>query len=148
MILLIWRSVEVAAGTAQLCTIETVAKIAYFEIQSDDLDRAQRFFHAVFGWEATRQEGLLIEYLRVTTGGIRGGILPRPAPAPAERSGTNAFVCSVEVADFDAVAATILANGGRVALEKFAVPGTCWQGYFLDPDGNTFGIFQPDTGAR
>ncbi len=33
------------------------------------------------------------------------------------------------------------------ALGKFAVPGKCWQGYFLDPEGNTFGIFEPDENA-
>jgi predicted enzyme related to lactoylglutathione lyase len=27
------------------------------------------------------------------------------------------------------------------------VPGVCWQGYFLDTEGNTFGIFQPDQSA-
>jgi uncharacterized protein len=33
-------------------------------------------------------------------------------------------------------------------LPKFAVPGVCWQGYFIDTEGNTFGIFQPDPAAR
>jgi uncharacterized protein len=26
--------------------------------------------------------------------------------------------------------------------------GVCWQGYFLDTERNTFGIFQPDTKAQ
>lgn len=34
-----------------------------------------------------------------------------------------------------------------VALPKFAVPKTCWQGYFVDPEGNTFGIFEVDANA-
>jgi hypothetical protein len=38
-------------------------------------------------------------------------------------------------------------RGGAVALPKFAVPKVCWQGYFLDSEGNTFGIFQPDASA-
>ena len=54
----------------------------------------------------------------------------------------------MEVANFDSVAAEIMKRGGRVALEKFAVPGVCWQGYFIDPDGNTFGLFQPDPQAK
>jgi uncharacterized protein len=28
------------------------------------------------------------------------------------------------------------------------VPGTCWQGYFIDTEGNTFGIFQVDEEAK
>jgi len=35
----------------------------------------------------------------------------------------------------------ILSNHGQVALPKFAIPGRCWQGYFLDEDHNVFGIF-------
>jgi len=36
----------------------------------------------------------------------------------------------------------ILSLGGKTALPKFAVPGVCWQGYFIDTEGNTFGLFQ------
>jgi predicted enzyme related to lactoylglutathione lyase len=54
----------------------------------------------------------------------------------------------MQVTDYDGTAKAILQNGGQVALEKFAVPGTCWQGYFLDLEGNTFGLFQVDENAR
>ncbi len=74
-------------------------------------------------------------------------MLKRPANTPPPECGTNAFVCSFEVADFDAVAETILDRGGQVALPKFAVPATCWQGYFVDCEGNTFGLFQVDPNA-
>jgi predicted enzyme related to lactoylglutathione lyase len=53
----------------------------------------------------------------------------------------------MEVSDFEATVKCITDAGGIVALPKFAVPGVCWQGYFLDPDGNSFGIFQPDPSA-
>jgi predicted enzyme related to lactoylglutathione lyase len=120
---------------------------SYFEIQAADPKRAIDFYRTVFGWTFTRVEGLPVEYWRVQTDGSRGGLLRRPAPAPAPQQGTNAFVCSMEVAEFDAVARRIADAGGIVALPKFAVPGVCWQGYFLDPEGNTFGIFQPDEAA-
>ena len=54
----------------------------------------------------------------------------------------------MEVANFDSSAQKIVNLGGQVALPKFAVPGVCWQGYFLDPEGNTFGFFQPDAEAK
>ncbi len=120
---------------------------AYFEIQANDVRRAVGFYESVFGWTFARSEGLPVEYWRIETDGPRGGVLQRPAPAPAPEQGTNAFVCSMEVADFEATAKAILDAGGIVALPKFAVPGVCWQGYFLDPEGNTFGIFQPDPSA-
>ena len=120
----------------------------YFEIQADDPRRAVELYGNVFGWKFDQVPGLPVEYWRIETGGIRGGLLKRPAKTPPPECGTNAFVCSVEVEDFDKTAERILRGGGMVALPKFAVPGTCWQGYFLDTEGNTFGIFQPDENSR
>lgn len=40
-----------------------------------------------------------------------------------------------------------LAESLLFALPKFAVPKTCWQGYFVDTEGNTFGIFEVDANA-
>jgi len=122
--------------------------LGYFEIQVEDIARAVHFYSGVFGWKFSEQEGLPIEYMRIDTGSIRGGLLKRPAPAPKPQSGTNAFVCSFEVEDFDTTALKIEQNGGTVALAKFAVPGKCWQGYFLDTEGNTFGLFEVDEEAR
>ena len=118
--------------------------IAYFEIQADDPKKAVVFYSEVFGWKFIRDENLPIEYWRIETEGANGGLLKRPAAVPPQQSGTNAYVCSKQVEDFDKTAEKILKNGGLVALPKFAIPGKCWQGYFLDPQGNTFGLFQVD----
>jgi uncharacterized protein len=115
----------------------------YFEIQADDPSRAINFFAGVFGWRFSEVKGLPIPYWRIETGNNSGGgLLQRPASVPPPRSGTNAFVCSFQVENFDASQETILARGGIVALPKFHVPGRCWQGYFIDTEGNTFGIFE------
>lgn len=120
----------------------------YFEIQADNPRRAVDFYSKVFGWKFDEVKGLPIPYWRIETGGSRGGLLQRPAKTPPPECGTNAFVCSLEVEKFDATAKTIEQAGGIVALPKFAVPGTCWQGYFVDPEGNTFGIFEVDEKAK
>jgi predicted enzyme related to lactoylglutathione lyase len=117
----------------------------YFEIQADQTDRAHRFYTGVFGWKFTKAGGTPVEYWRIETGdGGRGGLLKRPAPPPPMYCGTNAYVCSFEATNYDQMADAILKLGGTIALPKFAVPGVCWQGYFLDTEGNTFGVFQPD----
>jgi len=121
---------------------------SYFEIQADDTSRAVNFYREIFGWTFTRAEGLPVEYWRIETEGPRGGLLKRPAKTPPPEHGTNAFVCSMEVVNFDATAAKALSAGGQIALPKFAVPGVCWQGYFIDTEGNTFGIFQADSAAK
>jgi predicted enzyme related to lactoylglutathione lyase len=120
----------------------------YFEIQADDPRRATDFYKKIFGWKFEKAEGLPVEYWRIETGDTRGGLLKRPAKTPPPEFGTNAFVCSIEMDDFDAAEQKILNAGGQVALPKFAVPGVCWQGYFLDTERNTFGIFQPDESAK
>ena len=120
----------------------------YFEIQADDTQRAVDFYKGVFGWKFEQVYGLQVEYWRIETGGARGGLLKRPAPPPPPQCGTNAFVVSLEVENFDETAHKIVSLGGNIALPKFAVPGICWQGYFIDAEGNTFGLFQVDATAK
>lgn len=120
----------------------------YFEIQANDIQRAANLYKGAFGWRFVKADGLPIEYWRIETGGARGGLLKRPAQPPPPQSGTNAFVCSMEVENFDETSEKILSLGGEVALPKFAIPGTCWQGYFVDTEGNTFGIFEVDESAK
>ena len=122
--------------------------IGYFEIQSSLPERDIKFYQAVFEWKFIKEEHLPIEYYRIETNGINGGVLKRPAKIPPAESGTNAFVCSIQVSNFDKTSQIILQNGGQIALPKFAVPGKCWQGYFIDPDNNTFGIFEVDENAK
>lgn len=110
--------------------------------------RAVQFYREIFGWKFTKAEGMPVEYWRIETDGPRGGLLKRPAAKPPEMSGTNAFTCSMEAADFDGVAALVIKNGGKVAMDKFAVPGVCWQGYFFDTEGNVFGLFEVDPKAK
>ena len=112
------------------------------------MNRASGFYTAVFGWTFSEVEGLSIPYWHIETdSGSGGGLLKRPAERPPAQSGTNAFVCSFEVEDFDKASAKILSLSGIVALPKFPVPGKWWQGYFIDTEGNTFGIFEVDEKA-
>jgi predicted enzyme related to lactoylglutathione lyase len=119
----------------------------YFEIQADDVKRARDFYSAILGWKFSEVPGLPVEYWRIDNGGVGGGLLKRPAPRPPMQSGTNAFVCSFQVENFDVAADGVTQLGGIVALPKFAVPGRCWQGYFIDTEGNTFGVFEVDEKA-
>jgi len=121
--------------------------VAYFEIQANDPEKVLAFYETLFGWTFTRQESTPVPYWQIKTEGINGGLLQRPAPVPGANLGTNAFTCSMQVESFDQTAEQILALGGSVALPKFAIPGRCWQGYFIDIDGNIFGLFQVEETA-
>ena len=122
--------------------------IGYFEIQSSNPSREEKFYETVFGWKFIREEHIPIEYYRIETNSIHGGLLKRPVDVPPTHCGTNAYVCSVQVENFDRTSELILKTGGKVAMPKFAIPGKCWQGYFIDPDNNTFGVFEVDAAAK
>ena len=122
--------------------------IGYFEIQSSNPSRDINFYEQIFGWKFIKEEFVPIEYYRIETNSINGGLLKRPAKVPPSETGTNAFVCSIQVDDFDKTSDDIQKIGGQVALPKFAIPGRCWQGYFLDLDMNVFGIFEVDPAAK
>lgn len=121
----------------------------YFEIQADNLERAANFYREVFGWKFEKLPGNLpLEYWRIETGGLLGGLLQRPQNLAPLECGSNAFVCSIEVDDFEKFQEKILKMGGQVTRRKFAIPGVCWQGYFIDTEKNNFGIFQVDPNAK
>ena len=122
--------------------------VTYFEIQSDDPERASKFYAEIFDWKFVKEDNLPMDYWRIEGAGPNGGMMKRPAKTPDKEQGTNAFVCSIQVGGFDQTSSKIIKNSGTVALPKFAVPGKCWQGYFLDTEGNTFGIFQVDSNAK
>ena len=130
-------------------------RVVHFEIQVDNPDRAIEFYKKVFGWDFIKWEGSPSPYWMVMTAdkdskepGINGSLLPRPCPAPAPEQGTNAFVCTVQVDNFDDTTKKIKSAGGKVAMPKFAIPKMAWQGYFLDTEGNTFGVHQSDKNAK
>lgn len=130
-------------------------RVVHFEIQAEDPERAATFYRTIFGWSIDKWDGGAMEYWIVMTAekdstepGINGGILRRPAKTPPTEAGTNAFVCTMQVTDYDATEKQILAAGGKVALPKFAITGMAWQGYYIDTEGNTFGIHQPDKNAQ
>jgi predicted enzyme related to lactoylglutathione lyase len=123
--------------------------IAYFEIQASSPKELVAFYQDVFGWSFKKDDHIPIDYFRTTnTEGVMGAILQRPAKTPPTEYGTNAYTCSMQVGSFDATAEKIMAAGGKVAMPKFAVPGRCWQGYFIDTDNNVFGIFEADDNAK
>ncbi|MGZ4520870.1 MAG: VOC family protein [Mycobacteriaceae bacterium] len=130
-----------------------MSRVVHFEIQADDVERAKAFYTNVFDWHFEDYGKFTgSTYWGIVTGpedqpGINGGLLQRPAPAPAVGQGANGFVCTVGVSDYDETERRVIEAGGQVALAKTALTGMAWQGYYVDTEGNTFGIHQPDPEA-
>lgn len=130
-----------------------MARPVHFEIHAADVQRACTFYGDVFGWRFEDwSEFAGMPYMGATTGdddmGINGAIMQRQGDNPAPGAGVQGAVITMASEDYDADQQKILDAGGSVAMPKYALPGMAWQGYFLDTEGNVFGLHQPDENAK
>lgn len=119
-------------------------RVVHFEISADDTLRAVKFYSDVFGWEIQKWDGPQ-EYWLVKTGensepGINGGLFKRKGPV--------GHVNTIEVDDLDSFVGRAIANGGKVVVEKMAIPGVGWLVYCQDTEESVFGLMQPDASAK
>ena len=125
----------------------------HFEIHADDVSRAVDFYGELFGWTFEDwSEFAGMPYFGATTGeegspGINGAIMARQGGGGGPGAGVNGAVLTIGCEDYDTLHEAILAAGGQVAMPKSALPGMAWQGYYLDTEGNVFGLHQPDPEA-
>ncbi|MCK2018393.1 VOC family protein [Peribacillus frigoritolerans] len=131
-----------------------MGRIVHFEIHVNDMERAKTFYGEVFGWSFQDWSDYAgMPYFGAVTGnekehGIDGALMQRQSAPPETHQALNAFACTIGVENYDLTEAKIIENGGKLAMPKFALPGMAWQGYYIDPEGNTFGIHQPDVNAK
>ncbi len=125
-------------------------RVIHFEIHADDPERAIRFYGTLLGWHFTKWEGPM-DYWLIKTGakeqpGIDGGMIRRHPGSSGDK--VIAFVCTVDVPILDEYVLGVTAHGGSIALAKMPIPGVGWLAYAKDPEGNIFGMMQPDPAAR
>lgn len=131
-----------------------MSRLIHFEIHVDNMERAKTFYGEVFGWsfqDWTDFAGM--PYFGAVTGdeqepGINGALMQRQSGRPELNQPLNGYACTMGVDDYDSIEQKILNNGGKVAMPKYALPGMAWQGYYIDTEGNVFGIHQPDENAK
>ena len=122
------------------------SNLASFALHVDDVDRARRFYEAVFDWqfEPWGPPGFyLIHTGDEASPGIQGLMHKRQQP----RSGTglNGLEPTFAVENVDAVAARVEACGGRVTMPKSMIPTVGSLIRFLDPEGNDIGAMAYET---
>ncbi|MNI76445.1 Glyoxalase-like domain protein [compost metagenome] len=118
------------------------------------MERAKKFYGEVFGWtfeDWSNYAGM--PYLGAVTGdanepGINGALMQRQGACSEPGQALNGYACTMGVEDYDSTELKILNHGGKVTLPKYALPGMAWQGYYMDTEGNIFGIHQPDENAK
>ena len=120
-------------------------RVAHFEIPVSNPDRAKRFYHDMFGWDAQAWEGPH-DYWLITTGpdgepGINGGFMRRPYAG----GGTTITILVVSIDD---CLAQIEQSGGHVVQPKTTIHEVGYIAYCTDTEGNTFGIYERNRSAR
>ena len=124
----------------------------HFEIHAENPQRAITFYTELFGWAFSKWNGpqdyWLIKTGEAGTPGIDGGLLPRHGSGPAPMQATNAFVCTVDVADIDAAMHRVGDLGAKIVVPKMAIPAVGWLTYAHDTEGNLFGMMQMDGQAK
>src|SRR5262245_30441478 len=94
------------------------ANVVWFEIPADNVERAKKFYSALFGWKIKKFPGGM-EYWHIDTGGEDaspdGGMMARKFP---EQAVTN----YVLVPSVDKAAAKVEKLGGKICMPRTAVP--------------------------
>jgi predicted enzyme related to lactoylglutathione lyase len=113
--------------------------VTHYEISASDVDRAQRFWSGVFGWEfgeSVMPEG---QYRMARTGEQSGAALTDYG----DPGHPNVYF---DVDDIEATLAKVRELGGS-GDEKQPVPGMGWFAACKDSEGNAFSLWQTDSQA-
>jgi uncharacterized protein len=121
-------------------------RVIHFEIHCADLDRAERFYRDVFGWDIQRWEGAPVDYRLVTTGpdgdpGINGALVERRGEIDGQA--VIAYVNTIGVEDIGETERRVAEAGGEQVMERSEIPGVGQLSSFKDTEGNIFGALQP-----
>ena len=119
--------------------------VAWFEIPTQDFDRARRFYQSIFAFEMPE----------MNMGGMRMGILPHDRDAGgiggaivkgewSQPSATGTIVYLNGGADLSAVLDRVDKAGGKVMVPKSPIePDMGFFAVFQDCEGNSVGLFSP-----
>jgi predicted enzyme related to lactoylglutathione lyase len=117
----------------------------HFAINADDVQRAKRFYEAVFDWTFDPWGPPNFYQIKNAGEGFLGALQERRELKPgAKMLGLEA---SMGVADIDALVAAIEANGGRIVMPVYYLQGVGKLIYFEDTEGNLIGAAQYDPGV-
>lgn len=124
-------------------------KVTHFAIHIDDMERAKNFYDEVFEWGFASYgppDFLQIKADKTENGELIGALQSRKySPLPEKIVGLE---CTVSVEDVDKIIDKVKAGGGKILMDKTAIPYVGWITKFLDTEGNLICAMQTDNNAR
>lgn len=112
--------------------------ICHWELMVNDPARAKQFYRRIFDWKF---DEAYPGYTMITTGGVAGGMMARPAQSPMAALNTY-----FQVDDLADTLRRVVEAGGQVIVPKTEIPPG-WFAMFLDLDGIAIGIVETKPGA-
>lgn len=117
---------------------------SWSECQTRDVERANAFYAALFGWKPT-PFGDTYTVFENTDGRTVAGCMQMPDQVPAQVPAY--WLTYFTVDDTDATVAAATKGGGSVILPPMDVPTVGRMSIIADPQGATFGIITPQQQA-
>jgi predicted enzyme related to lactoylglutathione lyase len=122
------------------------SSVVWFEIPADNVERARTFYGKLFGWKIDKFPGPTTKpYWLVDTGSDdasrNGGMVER-------QHSDHGITNYVAVPSVDQAATKVEKLGGKICMEKTAVPE---MGYFVvcqDTEKNTFALWERNEKAK
>lgn len=116
--------------------------ICFFEFPASDLEQAESFYGKIFDWKFSKgpDEGVLLVNTSDQADALSGGFTSR-------QNENQTPLVYVTVESVDKTTDQIAELGGEVRLPKTALPKMGWIVVAADPEGNSFGLYQPDPEA-
>jgi predicted enzyme related to lactoylglutathione lyase len=127
--------------------------VVHFEIYARDAEKLAKFYSTLFDWTIEATPGMDYRYVKTVEtdaqgmptkpGGINGGLIVRPAGFE-----DRGWVNYVNVESLDPAVKRAQDLGATVMKPRAPVPGMGWFAMLVDPQGNSFAMWERDPDAK
>lgn len=123
--------------------------VVHFEISADDVERAQKFYSELFGWQIKKFTGPTpMEYWEIATGAEKGEMGLLGGGMLQRQMAEQHITVYIEVPSVEEYSEKVKRLGGQVVFPKAAVPGMGYFAVCVDPENNGFGIWENNPQAK
>lgn len=120
--------------------------VAHFEIPTDDMKRAEHFYHTVFGWQIQAMPEMKYTILRTGPTDQKTFMLEKPGMINGgmmmKNEDITTPVITISVSDMHKACEDIKKAGGHIVRESWTVGEMGFAAYFKDSEGNVMGLWQ------
>ena len=124
--------------------------IVHFEIPADNVEKLSQFYSSLFDWKIIHAPVEGMDYWIIHTvptddegmpqrPGVNGGMFPKQ---PEQQGLTTVNYITVE--NIDDYMGKVTNLGGKILMSKQQVPTVGYIALAMDPEGNQFGLLQPE----